>query len=380
LRRQPYVLLFPLGVALSWAGLLHWLAFSLGWSQQYRPRFHALVQTQGFVTCMALGFLLTMIPRRTASSSPATWQVFAVALGPVLMAASAWVHNWQMAQLCWLLTAVLAAQFVGVRLARNRDRRQPIGFVWIPVAFLMGIGGSLLAYGIPGLDAPGWTLLGTRLAQQGMLIALVLGVGSLALPLMTRGEGISDAAVAARPDLVRFGHAAAAVLVVASFWLESAGQIRAGMLLRGATILVVLLADAEIWRAPRRPGWNARVILAAAWLVPTGYVLAAAFPRYRLGGLHVSFIGGFALLSLAVSTQVALGHGGYREILLGKPLQMLWMTTLVGSAAAARWMMESYPADRVRWMGWATALFLLATVLWLRLVAPGLLVPRNTDP
>jgi uncharacterized protein involved in response to NO len=67
-RREPYRLFFPLGVALAWFGIFHWLLHAVRVIPDYRPIFHAMTQVQGFLTCMAAGFLLTMIPRRTIIS------------------------------------------------------------------------------------------------------------------------------------------------------------------------------------------------------------------------------------------------------------------------------------------------------------------------
>lgn len=382
LRREPYTLLFPLGVLLCWAGVLHWALLSAGWASEYRPRFHAMVQTQGFMTCLAVGFLFTMIPRRTGTRPPASWQVLVGALGPVLMAASAWVRNWPMAQFCWLVTALVTMAFVLSRfLTASATRRPPAGFTWIPLAFLMGIVGSALVYATDGNETLfELTRFGERLVQQGLLLGLVLGVGSLALPLMTRGEGPPDAGVGSADRLVRVAHLVGALALVWSFWLEVSGYLATGLLLRGLIVLVVLVAGPQIWRPATRQGLNARVILVAAWLLPSGYLVAAAMPDHALGAMHISLIGGFGLLGLAVSAQVILGHGGYREILIGYPPALLWMVTLVGSAIVARLSMELAPDHRFRWMGYAAVLLLVATLLWARLVAPGLLSPRSKDP
>ena len=88
--RNPYRLLFPLGVALSWAGISHWALHAAGLFLDYRPRFHAMAQTQGFMTCMALGFLFTMIPRRTRTAPPQPWQLLLAAVGPVAVVLAAW--------------------------------------------------------------------------------------------------------------------------------------------------------------------------------------------------------------------------------------------------------------------------------------------------
>src|SRR5437763_8630055 len=86
-RREPYLLLFPLGALLAWAGVLPWLLFSLGATSLYLPMFeaigyraafHPVAQVEGFLTCFAVGCLFTFIPPRTGTAPPA-WSQMAVA-------------------------------------------------------------------------------------------------------------------------------------------------------------------------------------------------------------------------------------------------------------------------------------------------------------
>ena len=74
-RREPYLVFFPLGIAFSWAGVGHWLLHALGYLEHYRPVYHATTQIEAFLTAFAVGFLMTMIPRRTGSRPPANWEV-----------------------------------------------------------------------------------------------------------------------------------------------------------------------------------------------------------------------------------------------------------------------------------------------------------------
>jgi uncharacterized protein involved in response to NO len=137
----------------------------------------------------------------------------------------------------------------------------------------------------------------------------------------------------------------------------------AAMLLRAAITLITLLAAARLWRRPR-PAWNARAIWIAAWMVPAGYLLAAVFPDQFRAGLHVTFIGGFALLALAVSTQVTLGHGGRSDLMLGRPRPVLAIAALVLLAAGARVTMAFDPERTLLWMAVAASFFLGATAVW----------------
>ena len=111
-----------------------------------------------------------------------------------------------------------------------------------------------------------------------MFIGFVLGVGSLALPLMTRGDAPPDAGASRSDRLARLANVSGAALLVASFWIEANYSLRVGMLLRAAVILVALVYNIDLWRPPVRAGWNARAIWLAAWMVP----LATWSPRYSL--------------------------------------------------------------------------------------------------
>ena len=63
--------------------MLHWLLFALGVSDEYRSIFHSMAQIQGFLACFAVGFLFTMIPRRTGTPPPAPWQMVIGLAAPI---------------------------------------------------------------------------------------------------------------------------------------------------------------------------------------------------------------------------------------------------------------------------------------------------------
>ena len=102
-RRDPYLLLFPLGALLAWAGVLPWLLFSLGATRLYLPMFeaigyraafHPVAQVEGFLTCFAVGFLFTFVPRRTGAAPPAWWQMAVALAAPVVSVVCAWFERY----------------------------------------------------------------------------------------------------------------------------------------------------------------------------------------------------------------------------------------------------------------------------------------------
>ena len=127
-RREPYRVLFPTGLALAWAGVLHWLLHGLGVLPDYRPVFHSITQIQGFMMCFAVGFLFTAIPRRTGTAPPAAWQVILVAAAPVGTTLAAWWNRLALSQLLWAVQVAVVIVFAVARFrsstaARRRSRR-----------------------------------------------------------------------------------------------------------------------------------------------------------------------------------------------------------------------------------------------------------------
>lgn len=371
-RRLPYVLLFPLGAALAAWGVGHWLLWAVGLLVEYRPIFHALVQVQGFLTCFAVGFLFTMVPRRTGTPPPSTAEVLLATAAPVALAFAAWHRHWSLAQVIWLgLVAMVLAFVVRRFLSARARRRPPTGFVWIPAGLLMGILGSVATLLTPYAwrSFPWLHTVGQGLVLQGLFIGLVLGVGTLALPLMTRGEAPEDAG---RPGdaWIIAAHGVGAALVAGSFWIELTRSLQLGLAIRGLVVLAVLLIDIRLWRPPRRPGYNAWLIWISAWLLPAGLLLAAVLPRWYRAGLHVFFVGGLALLALAVSMQVSLGHGGHRDLQLGRPWQIAAIGGLLAGATLARYLMAADAVRRVPWMIVAATLFLAGVGLWAAFILP----------
>jgi len=351
-RREPYRVFFPLGAALAWAGVLHWLLLALGVSSEYRSIFHSMAQIQGFLACFAVGFLFTMIPRRTGTAPPAAWQMAVALAAPVGTTVCAWLERWALAQVFWL---ALLAVIIGFALRRFREGDVPPSFVWVIGALAMGIAGAVLA-GFGAASERMWLHdVGRGLVLQGVMTGLILGVGGFLIPAICR---------AAPPGRVpRSIHIALGALFVASFFLEE-DAIRAAFALRAAVVALALIPSARLWLRPTLPGLHRRLVFIAAWMMPIGYASVAAFPQYRRIGLHLVFIGCYALLTLSVSTHVVLSHGGGAELLDGAPRPLRAAGALLALALACRLLVDLDPARFNLWLGLAAISFLAATLFW----------------
>jgi len=369
-RSEPYRLLFPLGALLAWAGVLHWLLLAAGAIDGYRSTFHAIAQVQGFMTCFAVGFLFTFIPRRTGGPPASAWQVIAVTVAPVATTAFAWFELWVASQACWLAGVLVVMGFAFSRVRRASPRGSfPPGFLWVPGALFGSVAAAVVAgVGGAGGDDLLWLHdLGRSFIQQGLFTGLVLGVGSLLLPVLAYGKpprpGGGRGAVAA--------HAAAIAAFVASFVVEQRASMSAGFAMRAAVTAGVLWS-AGLWRRPTMPGLHRLLAWLSAWCLPLGALAVAAFPGYRRAGLHVTFIGCFALAALSVSVHVALTHAGRARLLERRPRQVIGFALLLAAALVFRAAVDLDPVRFNVWLGCASGSFLAATVLWGWLVVPNL--------
>ena len=368
-RREPYRLLFPLGVALSWAGVAPWLAFAFGWTEQWLPVFHAMAQVQCFLACMAAGFLFTMIPRRTATPPAAAWEIGLAVLAPLGTAAFAFQERWALSQLCWTAGMITLMQFALRRFrARTARGRVPASFVWVLLAMALSVVSVVLAaVGAAGGEGRWWLhQVGRNLALQGVVTCLVVGVGSLILPHLARGDAPAE------PRGARLLHVAAGLIFASSFFVEELVSVPAAHALRAVFAGGALIIAGRLWRPPTQAGVHRWLAWLAGWALPIGFALVALFPSHRKALLHVVFIGSFGLMSLSIALHVALTHAGLADALERRSRPV----TALGAALCAglffRLLFDFDQAHLRIWLGAGAICFVLATLLWLSLATRAL--------
>lgn len=379
-RTEPFRIFFPLGVVLGWVGVGSWLLYSTGLSPSYSCIRHGLLQMQTFMMAFALGFLLTALPRRTSAPAASRGELGFGVLCLVLTTAALVDDRWILAQVGYLGLLLLLVQF-GVRrfLSGAARRRPPAAFVLIPMAVLQGAVGAvvLIVYFARGL--PTWSaLLAQLLIEQGVFLALVIGIGSLVLPLMSGEPPPADLGSSPRETRRAVAYIAAGLLLVGSLVAEARGADSAGPLLRAVVVAIALGLTARPWRPPGKPGLHRRLALAASWCLPAGLAASAIWPDYRVPALHVAFIGGFGLLTFAVATHVALSHLDLVEAATGHPPAIVAVAVGLVLAMAARVAADGSESYFVH-LGWAAGAWILGSAIWLGYVGPKVLrhAPRE---
>ncbi|MBI2502632.1 MAG: NnrS family protein [Candidatus Latescibacteria bacterium] len=304
---EPFRVFFPLGWLCSLVGVSHWLWYYLGWIDRYSGFYHGLFQIQGFELAFAAGFLMTAMPRFLETPGARPWEL---ALGVLLLLGGA--VGLYLGDQVWSLGGLLAMLlflivFAGRRFPRRRDNPPP-AFVFVAFGLLCGLAGVLLLWW-PAADFP---QLGQRLLEQGLLLGLIMAVGSYLGPRLLYGrheDPVTQGPAAGRRLAV---FALAGLALAASFLVEAGGAAEAGRLLRAAVVTAHLLVAVGIYRLPVRR-WHLYLLWLSFWCVPGGLWLASLFPEHELQTLHLTFVGGFGSMTLVIATRVIVAHCGFER-------------------------------------------------------------------
>ncbi|MGH7742914.1 MAG: NnrS family protein [Candidatus Eiseniibacteriota bacterium] len=373
-RSEPFRIFFPLAVLLAWVGIGHWLLYALGVTSAYSCLFHGLVQMQAFMMAFAVGFLLTALPRRTQTAAVSIGEMMAMAAALIVTAGAAMAELWVVAEVAYGLLFVLLFQFAFRRfLGRQAGRRPPAAFVLIPIGVAHGIAGATLIAASVLRDRSVWMMgFGRLLVEQGVFLCFAVGVGSLVLPLMSGGPPPPDIGASPRERWRALAYVILGSAIFASLVLEQAGWPRGGALLRAAVVALGLGLGAGAWRPPGKPGLHRRMVWLSVWLMPIGLAVSGLWPDYRVPALHILFIGGFAMMAFGVATHVAFSHLGLEQLALGRPLAVAVLGGALLLALLARLAADVSETYFVH-LGWAAAVWLLGSAVWLAFLGPKLL-------
>jgi uncharacterized protein involved in response to NO len=356
--REPFRFFFPQAVLAGIFGVLLWPFYFLHSGQvawfkssweplrnfvDYYPNLaHVRVMVFGFFGGFIFGFLGTALPRML--SAPPFRLAETIVL---LLLHAAMTIAYFRAQLFAgdLLLLLLLARLVIAALTRLGHRKDipPPGFVLVGLAFLCVALGAVLSiaqkyYSFEGCEQ--WISFQRLLSSQGFVLLPILGIGPFILPRFFGRTSPHDfpEMLKPSPDWTRKALVALGVgfAIILTFLLEAFGWFRLGHALRFAVTLIYLIMEFPFRSAPQATnalGLSLRIALAA---LLGGFISVAVFPEYRTGLLHLTLVGGFAIITFVVATRVVFGHSGNIEKLKGRNRWLLWLVALMLFAMATR--------------------------------------------
>lgn len=376
---EPYRLFFPLGILMGIWGVSHWFWYALGISSSYSGFFHSSIQILVYMSCFIAGFLLTAIPRFTASFPATGSEVAGFLIILLSIAFFLFAANWMAAQILYIGFLLMLVLFVSFRL-KYRSKTSLTGsppreLIWIPVGLLFGVAGMLLLIFGEGRLLPVWAIeLGKPIADQGLILCVVMGIGGFLIPRIMGTYKTNDKSRSIKVHLL------CALILFMSFWFEAFGAAAVGYALRAA-VVTFQFAGAGVLRGFLQPcDFYVRLAWISVWLIALGYWGAALWIKYKTVMLHITFIGGFSLMTFAIATMVVLSHAGEGER-LKKPLGILWVVAIgLGISALERALVVLFPERYFHILGGSAVFWVVAATSWLIFMFPAILtVPKEDE-
>jgi len=352
-------------------GTSYWIVYAINPAVGYPTSIHALIQIQLFVLAFAIGFLLTAIPRflQARVTRPSEFSFFLLLY--LAVAGSLLSAELILAETCFVLLLACLAYF-GASRWHERKTDPPATFVLIACGVLFGACGSVaIAFPIVGLPRFGELLL-----FQGMLLSFILGVGGFLLPRLL-GRADPGTALIKIPGVQEeklpkwrnptLRSLAAGLLLLIGFLLESLGFEVVGALLRAFVVSAYLFVfDTLGW--PRSNSLITRAIMISLWSMLIGLWLNP-FVSDHVGVLHILYLGGFGLLTLTISAQVASSHGGQFDFWQRRRSAIVVMISFVLVAVLLR-VFATHSSFYLLALASAAGCFIAAIVLWSWMILP----------
>lgn len=374
LLEEPFRIFFPIGAVGGFVGAFLWLAPYMDLALPYGGLYHGLLQIQGFVMAFAVGFLMTVLPRFMETDKSREWEIGLSVVFLVGSMVALFFGYLEVGEFGFLALLVHLLIFALRRFVVRQDN-PPAPFVLVGFGLLCGVAGvSFILYPLPGFNR-----LGQNLLEQGMFLAFVMAVGSYLGPRLLYGvKGFPETeGPVFRKKL--WMYATGGVLLLVSFVIESAGQPVFGRLLRALIVAVQLLVEVRIYRRPHAKYLHLYLMWFSFWCVLLGLCLVCLFPAYEMTMLHITFIGGFGLLTMLIGSRVITGHCDVQDLWLKSSWQLSTLGVLILLATVARLGAGLNTATYTAFLMSGVGLWLVAMVLWGVIFVPRV-HPKNVAP
>ncbi|MGD0814141.1 MAG: NnrS family protein [Verrucomicrobiota bacterium] len=365
LAAEPFRIFFPAAVAVGLAGVSLWPLYSLKLADFYPGTSHARLMACGFFGGFIVGFLGTALPRML-SSLPLTVGETAVSLGLFLTMAAAYARSkivlGDKLFLAWLGFFALGG---AVRFCKRKDTPPP-GFVLVLLGLLCAAAGAVLAIADADTDEARYSALQHLLSYQGFILFPILGVGAFILPRFFGLPGLHDMPESRPPTAlwVRKAGAAAAAVILISFFIEAAGWHRLGPALRFAGALVYIAFEIPVFHPTAVKNAFSGSLKVAFALLLAGFAGAVIYPGYRVALLHLTLVGGFAAVTFVVATRVIFGHSG-NLALMSKPNRWLWVALgTMWFAMITRISGDFLPKIRFSHYAYGALVWIIGVLIW----------------
>ena len=372
--KEPFRIFFNQAIVAGVLGVALWPLHFWGAMESYPGIPHVRVMVFGFFGGFIFGFLGTALPRMLSAEPLRAWQVLTL-----LLLHAAMIITYAIGKILAgdILLALLLLTFLACVIPRARGRKDvpPPGFVLVALAFAAVFTGTFLSILQHFRELPlFWIYFQRLLSSQGFLLLPILGIGPFILP---RFFGLPSShnfpeSLKAPPGWTRKALLAlgTGLLVLFSLAIEAAGWFRLGHALRFLAVLAYWTIEMPFRAAPGfNTAFGASLRIAFLMLL-AGFLAVVFFPAYRVSLLHLTLIGGFAVITFIVGTRVVFGHSGNIEKLRAPNRWLLLPIGLMLFGMATRISGDIWPRVLVSHYSYGAVLWVLGALVWAIKVLP----------
>lgn len=315
---EPYRILFSLGAILLILGVLIWIP--LLWNENSYPvEIHRYLVLYGFMGSYISGFLMTAIPRfsqtQEATKTELIIQLFSIIGGVICILLS----KSQFAYFLGGINFILLFIFILKRIFK-RKRNPPPSFIFIPVALGFAIYSSFhFAFTL----SQDWGFL----FHEGMLLAIILGVGSHLIPGILGHHDIQDTTKLK----FKMWFLTLPIFFILNYLYFY--QNLKNLIL--ALVMFVCLFFWKLYQLPKEKSALTYSLWLSGWMILFSFILKFFFSDYGIHITHAFFISGATLLTLLISIRVLQSHG-IENKLIENEKKIYLITALVLLSAATR--------------------------------------------
>ncbi len=374
LAAEPFRLFLPLAVLVGLAGVLLWPLHFGGVMKLYPGLSHARLMAYGLFGGFIFGFLGTAMPRMLSVRPFTVVEAFLLALIYIAMAGAYFFGKIPLGDELFLAVLICFFGCIAWRFPKRQDTPPP-GFILVLLGLLCAAAGAVLGIVASYSDEPpARPLLQHLLSYQGFVLFPILGVGAFVLPRFFGLPNPHDFPEAKRPSASWMARAwpalLTAVLILASFWLEADGWYRLGSALRFVTSAFYVVFELPLFRRAKIKNAFSLVLKLAFASMLAGFFFVSVFPQWRVGLLHLTLVGGFAVITFSVATRVIFGHSG-NLALMSKPNRwLLWVTGIMWFAMITRISGDFWPKIMASHYIYGAIFWSLGVIWWSWKVLP----------
>lgn len=370
IQEEPFRLFFPLGILAGLMGLGVWMFYYAGWYEMFPAIPHSRLMVQGMLGAFMIGFSTTAGPRMLEVNTLTKGELYA--LGGIwgTMVLAHWGRFYPWADFLFIL---LFAVWFGVFVRRFKSRLDlpPPGMVLVLGGILSGLAGSFILgfihFPIPAMQSAALHILGKELLYTCFPLLPIMGTGPFFFGRFGQLKPRQVCPEARQGNRQWRKTALENLLWLALIWSFSAIYIYHPLIGRLGTAGVVIFYGYR-WlplNLPRKTtGTLGRLLQVGCLAIPAGFVLSGIWNQYRMAFAHMWLLGGYALITLCVSSWVYFGH--HDRVELGnRPLRGIrWAGGLLLFALATRVSADFMPWIRDSHYLYAAALLMLVLAGW----------------